>query len=56
MSKDKRLELLELENEILKSQNEKLLATLIETQGKLKEWLERLEQTDTKVKVEKEKS
>lgn len=52
MEEDKKLELLELENEMLKSQNQKLLSALIETQEKLKEWLERL---DTKEKDKKEK-
>ena len=35
----KRISLLELENEMLKSQNEELLKVLIEMQEKLKEWL-----------------
>lgn len=45
MEEDKKLELLELENEMLKSQNQKLLSALIETQEKLKEWLEHLERS-----------
>lgn len=35
----KRISLLELENEMLKSQNEELLKVLIDMQEKLKEWL-----------------
>lgn len=35
----KKVKLLELENKILKSQNEELLKFLIEMQDKLKEWL-----------------
>lgn len=35
----KKVKLLELENEILKSQNEELLKFLIEMQEKLKEWI-----------------
>lgn len=35
----KKVKLLELENEILKSQNEELLKLLVEMQDKLKEWI-----------------
>jgi hypothetical protein len=35
----KKVKLLELENEMLKSQNEELLKFLIDMQEKLKEWI-----------------